>query len=247
VRRVAEVGYGLAVLGLAVLTALVSGTLIALPFGWMRRGPRERVTVLAGAVFGWVVVRVLLLARPVVRGSVELPPGQGALVLCNHRSWLDPMVLLAWTSANGLSKREILYLPVIGFYGWLTGAVYFDRRSKAGRARAREEVLHLLRSGCRVALFPEGTRSRDGRLREKVYLRLVHDCYDEGIPVVPCAVWASERALPVDRAAAVPGQRFYLERGPVHWPAEHESAERFAEACWRGVVERVQALEREAG
>lgn len=243
-RRAAELGYGIAVLGLATCAALCVGTCMALPLAWLPRGRRERWTIHAARVFAWIVVRVLLVGRPVVRGEVDLPVGQGALVVCNHRSWLDPMVLLVWTGANGLSKQQILYLPVIGFYGWLTGAVFFDRHSKAARSRAREEVLHLLRSGCRVALFPEGTRSRDGELREQVYLRLIEDCHAEGIPVVPCAVWGTERSLPTARPAAIPAQRFLFSRGKPRWPAEHATPEAFAADCWRAVREQVESLRR---
>ena len=118
-RRLAEIIYGLAVLAGAVVAASIIGTVMALPFVWMRRGPRERITIHAAEVFGWTIVRILLLARPRIHGQIDLPPDQGARIICNHRSWMDPPVLGAGTSANGLSKRQILYLPAIGFYAWL--------------------------------------------------------------------------------------------------------------------------------
>lgn len=241
-RRVGEVVYGLAVLGAATLSAGIIGTALALPWVWLPRGARERRTSLAGQVFGRTVVQGLLGARAVVQGRVDLPAGQGALVLCNHRSWLDPPLLLGWTRSNGLAKREILFLPVIGFYGWLTGAVFFARGSAAARTAAREDVLTLIRAGCRVHVYPEGTRSRDGRLRSTVYLRLVSDCHAAGLPVVPCAVWGTERALPTQRRGAVPFQRVYLAIGPTMWPAEQGDPERFAEACWGAVGRLAERL-----
>ena len=75
------------------------------------------------------------------------------------------------------------------------------------------------------------------------HLTLLHDCYDAGVPVVPCAVWGTELALPTSRPAAVPGQPFDLIRGTPVWPREHADATQFADACWGEVRRMVGALE----
>ena len=236
--------YGLAVISLCVLAACVVGTVGALPFIVVPRGRRERWTVRVAQVWAWFVVRVLLLCRPVVTGQHGLGPTEGAVVFCNHRSWVDPLLLIIHLRSNGLSKRHILYLPAIGFYGWLTGAIFIDRRSAQSRGRAREEVMSMVQSGCRIQVFPEGTRTRNGQLSEKVYLRTALDAHARALPVVPCGVMDTEQALPVPMVGAYPLTRPRLHIGEALRPEDYPSADGFAAACWDAVVRIVDDLER---
>lgn len=239
--------YGVCVLILAMLGAFVVGTTMALPFVFIPRGRRERYSIWAGVVWSRFVLQVLLLARPEVTGQVRLRREEGALVVSNHRSWVDPLLLLGWTRSNGLSKAEIGWLPFIGFYGWLAGAVFFRRRSPEARARARAEVMKLVRGGHRIQVFPEGTRSRTDELGERVFLSLIEDCHREGIAVVPCAVWRTERALPTRYALARPFQRFRLDIGEPMRPQDWGEGSSFAEAVWGETCRRVAALRSEEG
>lgn len=238
--------YGvLALLGATAL-ALVMGTVLVLPFAPLPRGRRERYTVPPASVWARWVVRYIVWARDEVVGAAP-PPGRGAIVLCNHRSWLDPVLLIAHTRSNGLSKSQIGWIPVLGQLGWLTGAVFFDRRDPRDRDRARREVLHLVRAGHRVQVFPEGTRTRTGELSERVYLTLAMDAFHEGLPVLCCAVWRTERAVPAVDAAAWPFQRVWLAIGPALEPRDHPDARTFAAACWDEVKAQLAGLqEREA-
>jgi 1-acyl-sn-glycerol-3-phosphate acyltransferase len=188
------------------------------------------------------MVSTLLARRLTVTGDSGLRPTEGALVVCNHQSWLDPLLLMAWTRSNGLSKSQILYIPVIGLYGWLAGTVFFDRKSKDGRSRARREVLQLALAGNRIHVFPEGTRTRHVRPREQVYLRLIFDCHSRGIPVVPCAVVGTDEALPPGRFGVWPFAPVRLEIGTAMRPADHATASAFATACWEDVRRRHAAL-----
>ena len=192
--------------------------------------------MIGGQWWAWFTVRVILLTRVTVHQP--MPEVAGAILLCNHRSWLDPLLLMAWGRSNGLSKRAILYIPAVGFFGWLAGAVFFDRRNPAGRARARDDVLLLVRSGHRIQVFPEGTRTKDGNLREKVYLTLARDAWTAGVPVIPCAVAHTERVLPVGRLAAYPLQPVGLVFGAVMHPSDFEGPDAFADQAWA----RVRAL-----
>ncbi len=241
VERVAAFVYGIGVLFGATASGLVIGTLGVLPFAVVPRGRRERLAMPAAALWARTVLG-LLAVRFHVRGRVDLRPGEGALIVCNHRSWVDPVALMAATRSNGLSKNEIFWLPVIGLYGWLAGAVFFDRRDPRGRERARREVMDLAMSGHRIQVFPEGTRSRDGRLKEQVYLRLLMDCYSRGVAIVPCAIVGSEDALPAHRLGAWPFKDVTLEIGAVRRPQEFTSAAAYARACWEDVRGLVTSL-----
>lgn len=239
--------FGALALTLGVVSALLVGTTAVLPFVVLPRGRRERYTIVGAAAWAWFTVRVLLLARPRIEWEAPLPVGQGALVVCNHRSWVDPLVLMYVTRASALSKEAILWIPFVGLYGWLAGSVFFARGNPAQRARARREVMRLVRAGSRIQLFPEGTRSRDGRLIERVHLVLIHDCFEAGLPVVPCAVYGTERPLPPGRMVAFPGQPFDVSIGRALWPRDYPDASAFADAVWADVKARVARLAWEAG
>lgn len=236
--------YGGVVLLAAMAVALVLGAVGVLPFSILPRGRRERYTLTVASWWADIVVHNLLFVRDEVTGQLA-EPHAGALVLCNHRSWLDPLLLLARTRSNGLSKAEIFWIPIVGQLGWLTGAVFFDRRSQTARARARREVLAQVRAGQRIHVFPEGTRTRTGEIGERVYLAIPTDCYKAGLPVVCCAVWGTERVLPATEWALWPGQPVRLHIGPTLHPRDYPDARAFAAACWREVVREVEALRAE--
>jgi 1-acyl-sn-glycerol-3-phosphate acyltransferase len=239
--RVLAFVYGGLALILAVASGLAIGLVAVLPFAVIPRGRRERFARPGAQAWAWLVSRVFLLARPTVTGAAPV----AGLYVCNHRSWLDPLLLLAHTGAGGLSKREIYWIPAVGVFGHLAGSVFFDRKDPGARARARQDVVRLLRGGASVQLYPEGTRTRDGRLADKVHLALVRDAWEDGLPVVPCAVFGSERTLPTTLLGAVPGQRCRLHVGEALRPADFADADAFAAAAWAAVVTSVGRLAEE--
>lgn len=242
-RHALAIAYGLLVLAVAVLLALLVGVFGILPFAVLPRGRREAWTMRFASLWGRWVLHGLLWTRVERTGADPRPAGRGALYVCNHRSWLDPLVLLAHTRSNGLSKRSILYLPFIGLFGWLAGAIFFERSDPEDRKRARREVMELVGAGHGIFVFPEGTRSVDGRLRDKVYLTLPRDCWQAGLPVIPCAILDSEHTLPPHRIAAYPGQRCRFWVGEALQPDDFPDEESFAQASWQAVKDALARME----
>lgn len=209
-----------------------------LPFALLPRGRRERWANPAARLFAWASLHFALFARIDARGLHNLPRKGGYLIICNHRSWTDVALLICLTGSLGISKREIVFVPFFGLNGYLAGAIFFDRRSKASRARVVDDALFLLRSGRGLHVFPEGTRTRDGRLNPKVHLRMVQAAFDAGIPVVPVCVWGTERSAPAAGVQALPFQSVGIEVEPPMDRAGYPDAESYAAACW----ERVRSL-----
>lgn len=233
--------YGLVVLLGAVLSGLVVGTIGVLPFVVLPRGRRFPWTMPAVQLFARSVL-AMLFVRLEIEGEWPLEEGQGALIFCNHRSWLDPVALMAVTRSHGLSKSQILWIPFIGFYGWLSGGVFFNRKDKAQRKRAREEVIDLVAHGHRLQVFPEGTRNLGEGTREKVYLVLAMDAFVRGLPVVPCAIRRSEAVLPPGKPAAYPGQVVKLWIGKPLDASQYSTGHAYAQATWdevRAAYERL--------
>ncbi|MCB9906816.1 MAG: 1-acyl-sn-glycerol-3-phosphate acyltransferase [Planctomycetes bacterium] len=130
-----------------------------------------------------------------IRGRENLPKGQGALIVSNHASFLDiPFVAKAggrrhvcFVARESLAKNRLL-----GFIMRSCGAVLID--PKAGDRKALKRVVEHLRAGDLVAMFAEGTRSKDGKLLPFKRGALLA-ARQAKVPVVPCALIGSHHAL----------------------------------------------------
>ena len=88
------------------------------------------------------------------------------IIVMNHQSALDiPFSAFIRTQFNWVSKFEVLYIPVIGWLVWMCR----DIAIKRGETRSTRHMIHKISEKIRhnrsVLLYPEGTRSRDGRIR----------------------------------------------------------------------------------
>lgn len=88
-------------------------------------------------------------------------PSRGLLV-CNHLSYLDILVLGATTPCVFVSKCEVKRWPVFGWFASLAGTLFLHRDKRSDVARMIREMRRLMDGGALVVLFPEGTTS-DGR------------------------------------------------------------------------------------
>lgn len=201
------------------------------------RGRRERFAMFGARMFAWLCVHVTCFAKTTVVGRENLPTQGGYLVVSNHRSWLDVGLLILYTLSQGISKKEIAYVPFFGLNGYLSGVIFFNRAHKLERGRVVEEALFLMGKGNNLHVFPEGTRTRDGKLREKVSLRLVQECGERGIPVIPACVWGTENAVPATGYRFLLRQSVGLELAAPLNPKEFASSKEFAAATWDRVRE----------
>jgi 1-acyl-sn-glycerol-3-phosphate acyltransferase len=105
-----------------------------------------------------------------LEGLENVPRDGAVLVVANHCSNLDPL-FVGWAVGHRtgrilhfMAKDEMNHWPLIGFLARSAG-VFFVRRGEGDRA-AQRLAFELLNEGRMIGVFPEGTRSRDGVLRE---------------------------------------------------------------------------------
>jgi 1-acyl-sn-glycerol-3-phosphate acyltransferase len=145
----------------------------------------------------------LLLFRPHVEGRGNVPPSGPFILASNHLSFIDSMLipLMAPRRVGYLAKAEYFTTP--GISGWLTrvlftalGALPVERQTHRAAQEALDTAMSVLNDGGGFGIYPEGTRSRDGRLaRGKTgvaWLALTADC-----PVVPVGVTGTDRIQPI--------------------------------------------------
>jgi len=131
-----------------------------------------------------------------VRGAEKIP--DGALVLMsNHRSYYDiPTVYCAVPGrVRMVAKKELFRVPVFGTAMLAAGFVKIDREKRHSAIASLDESKHLLESGTRVWIAPEGTRSRDGKLGP-FKSGGFHLAMGARVPILPIAIEGTEKILP---------------------------------------------------
>jgi 1-acyl-sn-glycerol-3-phosphate acyltransferase len=113
-------------------------------------------------------------------------PG-GALLVCNHVSWLDIYLIYAAQRVHFVSKAEVRNWPVAGWLAHKTGTLFIERGRRADTARINTEMRALMQSGAWVAVFPEGTTS-DGRGLKRFMPSLLQPAVELNCPIVPAAL-----------------------------------------------------------
>lgn len=120
----------------------------------------------------------------VVRGDVPRTP---ALVIANHVSYLDPLVILPMCPALPVAKGEVEAWPIVGPIGAALGTVFVRRDDPMARARTLRRIHDLLASGTSVLNFAEGTTTRGESVRP--FWRGTFGIAQRlAVPVVPVAI-----------------------------------------------------------
>jgi 1-acyl-sn-glycerol-3-phosphate acyltransferase len=113
-------------------------------------------------------------------------PG-GALLVCNHISWLDIYLIYAAQRVHFVSKAEVRTWPVAGWLAQKSGTLFIERGRRADTARIIPEMHDLMQDGAWVAVFPEGTTS-DGRALRRFMPSLLQPAVKLNCPIVPAAL-----------------------------------------------------------
>lgn len=173
-------------------------------------------------------------------------PEAGAVVLAsNHQSFLDPFLLGGSTPrcVRFLARNTLFWGP----FGWLIrslGAIPVVRDS-ADLAAMRAAV-GALKEGDPLLLFPEGTRTRDGRIAPFRPGLSMLARRGEAV-VLPCVIRGAFEAWPRHRPLPTPFRPVRVHYGPPVVPVEGESPKELAERVERAVRELWDATERPGG
>jgi len=114
-------------------------------------------------------------------------PDQPCLIVCNHISWLDIIVLASRFRTTFLSKAEVMKWPVFGILAKKLGAIFLRRGGERGIEEAIEKVAQALRDKRNVVVFPEGTTTR-GEGIKNFHPRIFAAAINTEIPILPIAI-----------------------------------------------------------
>lgn len=150
-------------LGLALrLAALALAFLVLAPLHLMALRVLKRRSGLAPVLFHRTFL--WLFSVRVIESGTPPAPGEAALVLSNHVSWLDIIAIGALRPLSFVAKSEIRGWPVIGQLAILQRTLFIDRARRAATATVSAAMGHRLANGELVVLFAEGTTGDGTRL-----------------------------------------------------------------------------------
>jgi len=168
------------------------------------------------------------------------------LFAMNHQSTLDIPAAFAVLPVNlrFVAKHSLSQVPFVGWYMRRTGMVFVDRSKRARAVESLRLAGERIRAGANILIFPEGTRSRDGKILpfKKGPFALA---LEAKVPIVPVVIEGSSQALPADAWTMSPGKAIRVKVGqPISTEGRSEDDR---EALAREVWEAMARLHREIG
>ncbi|MGC5583643.1 1-acyl-sn-glycerol-3-phosphate acyltransferase [Ornithinimicrobium sp. W1665] len=193
-------------------------------------------------MFYWILKHIVVgpavrvVFRPWVEGREHVPASGGAILASNHLSFSDSIFLPLMVDRRVTFPAKEEYFTGPGVKGWLTkqfftaaGQIPIDRSGGQASMVALEKGLEVLRQGGLFGIYPEGTRSPDGRLyRGKTGMARLAVAAD--VPIVPCAMIDTDKAQPTGQRIPNVVQVGVRIGRPMHYPQ------------YAGQVENHQAL-----
>ena len=234
-------GVVMVVWALTTVPLTVIGILLAVPFLGRRRAFFAIGPMFARGMAWFCQIPFSL------RGWDQLPEEiregrQSVIFMSNHESQMDPPILVAAlpVPAVYIAKKELKYVPFIGWAGWAAGVIFIDRGDRERAIRSIHDAAQQIRGGKNVVIFPEGTRSRAGQMLpfKKGGFALAQDA---GVPIIPMATVGGFHVLSSGSLRIRPGRYTLLMGKPIH-PSDHPDRD----SLMKEVRQRIEALVAEA-
>jgi 1-acyl-sn-glycerol-3-phosphate acyltransferase len=129
-------------------------------------------------------------------GETISNPRQPYVVICNHQSLADiPLISnLPW-EMKWMAKEELFKIPVVGWMMRLSGDISVDRKNPRSGAQALIKAQRVLEQKCSVMIFPEGTRTLDGRVKQFTD-GAFHLAIRAKVPILPLVIEGSRDCIP---------------------------------------------------
>jgi 1-acyl-sn-glycerol-3-phosphate acyltransferase len=136
----------------------------------------------------------------------HIEKGQPYVYMANHQGAFDIFALLGYFPFHfkWVAREEIFSIPVLGWAMTAAGYISIDRRGRKKALASVERAASKIRAGVSVLVFPEGTRSPDGKIHDfkKGAFTLA---VKAGVPIVPITIRGSRDVLPKSSLRVRPG------------------------------------------
>lgn len=151
-----------------------------------------------------------------VSGDEFIDENQPYIVMANHQSYYDVFALIGYLPLplKWVMKMELKKIPIFGFACETVGHIYVDRGNSDKARKSLKAAGEKIRAGSSVVIFPEGTRSPDGKL-----LRFKKGGFvmalEAGVPILPVTVVGGRKILPNKSLRILPGDMKLIIHKPI--------------------------------
>jgi len=169
----------------------------------------------AAGLFGARLSLRLGGVRMEVRGRERIPTGRAVIFMPNHQSYADPPAIFAQLPpVLVLAKKEFFRVPILGWAMKRRGFIPVDRSNRERAIQAVHQAVESLSAGNSFLVYPEGTRSPDGRLqrfKKGVFVMAMQ----AGAPIVPVSISGATKIIPKGSLCVRPGSVRITFHDPV--------------------------------
>lgn len=171
--------------------------------------------------FFWSRILFFLVGRPVkVMGRENIAEGKSYLVIANHSSFFDiPGIMVVMPDIIWVGREKLFRIPLFGTFLKFWGSIPIDTKSVMRSGNALSAAVHQAKKARSVAIFPEGTRTRDGRLQDfkRGFTRILRN---SDLDVLPLTLNGFYTLCPKGRTLFDPSQPLEIV---VHRPVSREN------------------------
>ena len=181
-----------------------------------------------------------IMFRPRYLGRDKIPVDGPLIIAANHLSHIDPAFIMTATKrpVSYMSKKEHFEGAIRRLVFKQVGVIPVDREE--GGKEALKGAIEILEEGGAIGIFPEGTRSRDGKMA-KGKTGVARLAALTGAAVVPVAIRQTDGVWPVSKRAPRPWRKFYYKFGdPIYFDYKeknHENFRKFTDSVMSRIVE----------
>jgi len=171
-----------------------------------------------------------------VSGKEKIRKGVTYVMVSNHQSGMDIIVLFKlWVHFKWVAKKSIYYYPFLGWNMWLNRYIALDRTKNSSMRKMMVDVDKTLKSGNSVMIFPEGTRSRNGKL-QPFKTGAFHIAQQARVPILPIVISGTFEAV---RKGGFLVSKNYNIQAKVLDPIPYEN---FANLDSKEIAEKVNSI-----
>jgi 1-acyl-sn-glycerol-3-phosphate acyltransferase len=180
-----------------------------------------------------------------VKGLSDIDRSKSYIYMSNHQSNFDIPVLLGHLKVQfrWLAKMELFKIPIFGPAMRKAGYISIDRNNRESAFESLKEAARKIKSGVSVLIFPEGTRSRDGKVRPFKKGGFVV-AIDSGVPIVPIVITGTRSIMTKGSFRINPGTVSMIIHEPIQTSVyTRETKEALMERVRRVICDGLENIE----
>lgn len=152
-----------------------------------------------------------------IEGLEKIDKSKSYIFIGNHQSHFDVLSVFSAIplTVRFMAKKELFQIPIFGWALYMSGTIRIDRSNRSRAISSMNNALDRIRSGVSVVVFPEGTRSEDGKIRSFKKGGFVL-AIKGGIPIIPISISGSRFILRKHSNRVYPGKIKIVIGDPIN-------------------------------